>query len=89
MMLFHDFILQQQQFKLSLSCQRTPSSYTNDEYLNYFKFQVVTVQVVIGMSCPSWQWHRIGYRWSSVRTLPVAPLWCDLGPSEQSWSRSR
>ena len=32
-----------------------------------------------GMSCPSWQWHRIGSRWSPVRTLPVAPLWCDLG----------
>ena len=32
----------------------------------------------IGMSCPSWQWHRTGSRWSPVRTLPVAPLWCDL-----------
>ena len=32
-----------------------------------------------GMSCPSWQWHRIGSSWSPVRTLPVAPLWCDLG----------
>ena len=32
-----------------------------------------------GMSCPSWQWHRTGSRWSPVRTLPVAPLWCDLG----------
>ena len=31
------------------------------------------------MSCPSWQWHRNGSRWSPVRTLPVAPLWCDLG----------
>ena len=31
------------------------------------------------MSCPSWQWHRAGSRWSPVRTLPVAPLWCDLG----------
>ena len=40
------------------------------------------------MSCPSWQWHRTGSRWSPVclqnwkplvsRTLPVAPLWCDL-----------
>ena len=30
------------------------------------------------MSCPSWQWHRTGSRWSQVRTLPVAPLWCDL-----------
>ena len=27
-----------------------------------------------GMSCPSWQWHRAGYHWSPVRTLPVAPL---------------
>ena len=32
-----------------------------------------------GMSCPSWQWHRTGSRWFPVRTLPVAPLWCDLG----------
>ena len=31
------------------------------------------------MSCPSWQWHRTGSRWSPVRTLQVAPLWCDLG----------
>ena len=45
------------------------------------------------MSCPSWQGHRTvvviklwrtsafrtGYRWSPVRTRPVAPLWCDLG----------
>ena len=31
------------------------------------------------MSCPSWQWHRIASRWFSDRTLPVAPLWCDLG----------
>ena len=30
-------------------------------------------------SCPSWQWHRTGSRWFPVRTLPVAPLWCDLG----------
>ena len=26
-----------------------------------------------------WQWHRTGSRWSPVRTLPVEPLWCDLG----------
>ena len=31
------------------------------------------------MSCPSWQWHRTGSRWSPVRTLPLAPLWRDLG----------
>ena len=31
------------------------------------------------MSCPSWQGHRTRSRWSPVRTLPVAPLWCDLG----------
>ena len=30
-------------------------------------------------SCPSWQWHRAGSSWSPVQTLPVAPLWCDLG----------
>ena len=28
--------------------------------------------------------HRAGYRWSPVRTLPVAPMWCDLG----LWSRT-
>ena len=33
----------------------------------------------LAMSCPSWQRHRAGYRWSPVWTLPVAPLWCDLG----------
>ena len=33
----------------------------------------------MGMSCPNWQWHRTGSSWSPVRTLPVAPLWCDLG----------
>ena len=31
------------------------------------------------LSCPSWQWHRTGSRWFPVRTLLVAPLWCDLG----------
>ena len=31
------------------------------------------------MSCPSWQWHGTGSHWSPVLTLPVAPLWCDLG----------
>ena len=25
------------------------------------------------------QWHRTGSRWSPFRTLPVAPLWSDLG----------
>ena len=28
----------------------------------------------VGMSCPSWQWHRTEYRWSPVRTLLVVPL---------------
>ena len=32
-----------------------------------------------GISCPSWQWHRIGSSWSPVWTLLVVPLWCDLG----------
>ena len=27
---------------------------------------------------PCWQWHRTGSSWSSVLTLLVAPLWCDL-----------
>ena len=30
------------------------------------------------MSCPSWQWHSTGSRWSPVQTLPVEPLLCDL-----------
>ena len=34
---------------------------------------------LLGMSCPSWQWHRTGSSWFPVRTLPVALLWCDLG----------
>ena len=34
---------------------------------------------VLLSSLVSWQWHRTGSRWSPVRTLPVAPLWCDLG----------
>ena len=34
-------------------------------------------KIGIGMSCPSWQWHITGSRWSPVRTLPVAPVWCD------------
>ena len=36
------------------------------------------------MPLPTWtrdvlSWHRTGSRWSPVRTLPVTPLWCDLG----------
>ena len=31
------------------------------------------------MFCPSWKWHITGSLWSPVRTLQVAPLWCDLG----------
>ena len=39
-----------------------------------------TTAVIAGPAlCPSWQWHRAGSRLSPVRTLPVAPLWCDLG----------
>ena len=39
----------------------------------------LVTQIHTGMSCPSWQWHRTGSSWFPVRTLPVAPLWCDLG----------
>ena len=46
------------------------------EYNMLFRYKQ---HVYIGMSCPSWQWHRAGSRWFPVRTLPVAPLWCDLG----------
>ena len=44
---------------------------------------VIGLSDVAPMSCPSWQWHRTGYRWSPVRTLPVAPLWSDLGRCSQ------
>ena len=39
----------------------------------------IYILFIIGMSCPSWQWHRTGSCWSPVRTLPVVPLCCDLG----------
>ena len=32
----------------------------------------------LGISCPSWQWHRTGYSWLLVQILLGAPLWCDL-----------
>ena len=39
---------------------------------------LIVVDHWIGMSCPSWQWHRTGwYSWSPLQTLQVAPLWCD------------
>ena len=40
---------------------------------------LMTSSFRIGLSCPSWQWHRSGYSWLPVRTQPVEPLWCDLG----------
>ena len=49
---------------------------TTNGFVNPFYRSDVRQQ---GMSCPSWQWHRTGSRWSPVRTLSVAPLWCDLG----------
>ena len=38
----------------------------------------ISEKVIPYLSCPSWQWHRAGSCWSPVRTLQVAPLWCDL-----------
>ena len=35
--------------------------------------------LIVHIYYPSWQWHRTGSQWFPVRTLPVAPLWCDLG----------
>ena len=35
--------------------------------------------VRVRMSCPSWQWHRTWSHWFPVPTLPVAPLYSDLG----------
>ena len=30
------------------------------------------------------EWHRTGYSWWPVQTLPVTPLWCDLGRCSQT-----
>ena len=46
---------------------------------SWFSWCGVRSSAYLDVSCPSWQWHRTGSRWSPVRTLPVAPLWCDLG----------
>ena len=48
-------------------------------FLTRAKCKSVTQIIYLGMSCPSWQKHRIEYRRSPVQTLPVAPLWCALG----------
>ena len=42
-------------------------------FLSKFYFLDVLSKLAMG------QWHRTGYSWSPVRTLPMAPLWCDLG----------
>ena len=42
---------------------------------------------ILGMSCPSWQWHRTGYCWSPVQSLAMASLWCDLGASAGACQR--
>ena len=39
----------------------------------------------LGMSCPSWPYHRTGYCWSPVQTLPLVPLWCGLGCCSQTF----
>ena len=64
------------EFKLPVSTSPIPGPKIVKNYLKICHCDTVTV---VGMSCPSWQWHRTGSRWSPVRTLPVAPLWCDLG----------
>ena len=40
--------------------------------------QVPVLSPLSSSKCPSWQWHRTGSQFP-VQTLPVAPLWCDLG----------
>ena len=50
-----------------------------DQFRLFFALNPYCLSIITGMSCPSWQWHRTGSRWSPVRTLLVAPLWCDLG----------
>ena len=42
------------------------------------------MMIIVRDVCPSWQWHRFGYRWSLVRTLPMAPLWCDKAAINQN-----
>ena len=51
------------------------------KFLTFHQQHLITGMSCLGMSCPSWQWHRTGSCWSPVwlRTLLVAPLWCDLG----------
>ena len=46
-------------------------------YLPIYYLLILLLYYLPGMpvSCPSWQWHRTGYSWSPVRTLPEAPLW--------------
>ena len=39
---------------------------------------------ILGMSCPTWQWHRTGYSQWPVQTLPVVPLWCYPGRCSQT-----
>ena len=39
----------------------------------------IQTKYILGMSCPSWQWHSTGSHWSPVWTLLVVTLWCDLG----------
>ena len=64
-------------------CTVTFSLQTDKNYFSFLfsfsKWSFLFICRFLHMSCPSWQWHRIGSRWPSVRTLPVAPLWCDLG----------
>ena len=64
--------------KTNISTQ-LPSTYQDS--LTWAKQEIkrLVTQIHTGMSCPSWQWHRTGSSWFPVRTLPVAPLWCDLG----------
>ena len=61
---------------------RNPSQHEITEYngkLICFFGRTSEFSILKGMSCPSWQWHKTGSSWFAVRTLPVAPLWCDLG----------
>ena len=40
---------------------------------NRYDLGMQIINICHGMSCPNWQWHRTGYRWSPVRRQFGAP----------------
>ena len=80
----HEFIYMQvnsstHEFIIFISCSMNTYGLWIHMIISNVNSYVYEFRVIyIGMSCPSWPRHRTGYRRSPVRTLPVAPLWCDL-----------